>query len=73
VHPSEQGDHRLLPRPDGALQGVEEVVFGPPPKTSTGKIQKFMMLRERAKTLASDAIGATAPRAPRACESPRHR
>ena len=45
------GHHRLLPRQHGALQGARKtVVFGPLPKTSTGKIQKFI-LRDTAKNL----------------------
>jgi hypothetical protein len=41
-------DHCLLPRPPGASQGAEDRAVRPLPKTSTGKIQKFV-LRERAK------------------------
>ena len=37
----------LVPRAPRPLQGAAHVVFGPLPKTSTGKIQKFV-LRERA-------------------------
>jgi acyl-CoA synthetase (AMP-forming)/AMP-acid ligase II len=41
-------DHHLLPRPSRPFQGAATVIFGPLPKTSTGKIQKFL-LRERAR------------------------
>ena len=39
-------DHRVLPRPARPLQVPRRDQFGPLPKTSTGKIQKFV-LRER--------------------------
>ena len=44
-----RGD-RLVPRAPGAFQVPKTVVFGPLPKTSTGKIQKFE-LREQARAL----------------------
>ena len=40
----------LVPRAPRALQGAAHVVFGPLPKTSTGKIQKYV-LRERVREL----------------------
>jgi fatty-acyl-CoA synthase len=40
----------VVPRQHGALKVPKSVVFGPLPKTSTGKIQKFV-LREQAKAL----------------------
>ena len=44
------GDHRALPRAPGrASRCRSAVVFGELPKTSTGKIQKFV-LREQAKS-----------------------
>ena len=47
------GDHRALPRAASrASRCPGRVVFGPLPKTSTGKIQKFV-LREQAKSAAA--------------------
>ena len=40
------GDHRLLPRAPRPLQGAGAVEFGELPKTSTGKVQKYV-LREK--------------------------
>ena len=40
----------LLQEPAGPFQGAKTLVFGPLPKTSTGKIQKFL-LRDQAKSL----------------------
>ena len=37
------GDHRLLPAAHRPLQGPAAVEFGELPKTSTGKIQKFVL------------------------------
>ena len=45
-----RGHHRVVPRAPRALQGPARVVFGPLPKTSTGKIQKYV-LREQAKAV----------------------
>jgi fatty-acyl-CoA synthase len=42
-----RGD-RVVPRASRRVQGAETIVFGELPKTSTGKIQKFV-LRERAR------------------------
>ncbi len=41
-----RGADRALPGPHRALQGPDAVEFGPLPKTSTGKVQKYV-LRER--------------------------
>jgi acyl-coenzyme A synthetase/AMP-(fatty) acid ligase len=41
-----QRDHRALPFTSGSLQSPKAVEFGPLPKTSTGKVQKYL-LRER--------------------------
>ena len=45
-----RGHHRLLPGDLAHFMVPQPVIFGPLPKTSTGKIQKFV-LREQAKTL----------------------
>ena len=45
-----RGHHRLVPRAARRLQMPRHVVFAEVPKTSTGKIQKFV-LRELAKAV----------------------
>ena len=49
-----RGHHRLVPRHLARFKVPKHVVFGPLPKTSTGKIQKFV-LRERAREADSPA------------------
>jgi acyl-CoA synthetase (AMP-forming)/AMP-acid ligase II len=44
-----RGDHRFLPFAHAKFKAPRAVVFGELPRTSTGKIQKFV-LREKAKS-----------------------
>ena len=56
-HPG--GDHRLLPRALAHFKCPDTVEFGAAPKTSTGKVQKFVLRDREWASRGQTRIGAT--------------